>query len=146
MHRHNLKNHNPRSLYSIADELLPHDLKRIGVILIQNKVFLKCGICGKDIKKVCHYSIDHMIPRSLGGGDTPENLQHSHDICNFVKSNLPGFVSFYDNPDVVKVYVASDKYSLTLERIKTALENNLEKTGRRPRGGRPYNRNSSRSR
>ncbi|MEP1142085.1 MAG: HNH endonuclease [Henriciella sp.] len=32
-------------------------------------------------------TFDHIIPRSKGGPDTPENLQLAHAICNKIKGN-----------------------------------------------------------
>lgn len=32
-------------------------------------------------------TIDHIIPRSKGGTDAPENLQLVHAICNKIKGN-----------------------------------------------------------
>jgi len=32
-------------------------------------------------------TMDHIIPRSKGGPDTPENLQLAHATCNKIKGN-----------------------------------------------------------
>jgi 5-methylcytosine-specific restriction endonuclease McrA len=32
-------------------------------------------------------TIDHIIPLSLGGQDTPQNMQVSHESCNMKKGN-----------------------------------------------------------
>lgn len=54
-----------------------------------------CGICGvvvdigltrKDSFDRCP-SIDHIVPRSLGGGHEPANLQLAHLGCNVCKNN-----------------------------------------------------------
>ncbi|MEU7489851.1 HNH endonuclease signature motif containing protein [Streptomyces fradiae] len=59
-----------------------------------------CGICGApvdltvrraDDAKWCA-SVDHVIPRALGGSHDPSNLQLAHLHCNQVKSDLRGFV------------------------------------------------------
>jgi hypothetical protein len=53
----------------------------------------KCGICHKPIDlSIKHpdaqsYSIDHIIPRSLGGGHAAQNLQAAHLGCNVAKGN-----------------------------------------------------------
>jgi len=59
-----------------------------------------CGICGDpvdmDLRRsqsgMCA-SVDHVIPRALGGTHEPENLQLAHLYCNQVKSDLRGLVS-----------------------------------------------------
>jgi len=43
-----------------------------------------CGICLAPMDLAGGH-IDHIIPRSMGGGDTLENLQSSHAICNIKK-------------------------------------------------------------
>ncbi len=47
-----------------------------------------CGICGHRILRLKHANIDHIIPKSQGGGDYDHNLQISHRWCNQVKGNL----------------------------------------------------------
>lgn len=48
----------------------------------------KCQLCGKRVGKKfppSHNrapSLDHIVPRSLGGSDDPSNLQLAHRICN----------------------------------------------------------------
>ena len=39
-----------------------------------------CGICGKKIED--NPTIDHIIPKSLGGKSTFDNLQLAHYECN----------------------------------------------------------------
>lgn len=52
-----------------------------------------CGLCGKRIDPLKKYpdlmsaSIDHIIPVSLGGNHTYDNLQAAHFLCNTRKSN-----------------------------------------------------------
>ena len=47
-----------------------------------------CHLCGKPIDPDAHFndnlaaSLDHIIPRSLGGPDSPENLRTAHRSCN----------------------------------------------------------------
>jgi hypothetical protein len=51
----------------------------------------RCGICGGLVKKDLKYpepmapSIDHMVPLSKGGDNSPANLQLAHLRCNIVK-------------------------------------------------------------
>jgi len=50
-----------------------------------------CGLCGVVVDMALHHpdpmcpSIDHITPRSLGGGDEIANLQLSHLVCNLRK-------------------------------------------------------------
>jgi 5-methylcytosine-specific restriction endonuclease McrA len=46
-----------------------------------------CGICGKPITKMKDATIDHVIPLSRGGVDSPLNMQLAHDKCNQEKGN-----------------------------------------------------------
>lgn len=52
-----------------------------------------CGLCGERIDSTKKYpdlmsaSIDHIIPVSLGGNHTYDNLQAAHFLCNTKKSN-----------------------------------------------------------
>jgi len=53
----------------------------------------RCGICGKRVNKRLKYpdplspTLDHIIPLSLGGAHTKDNLQLAHYICNITKGN-----------------------------------------------------------
>lgn len=50
-----------------------------------------CQLCHEAIDRTAvspdwlSASIDHIVPIALGGGDTPENVQASHRICNIRK-------------------------------------------------------------
>jgi len=64
----------------------------------RSRVCLACGICAQpvdmhlrraDDAKWCA-SVDHILPRALGGGHEPSNLQLAHLHCNQVKSDLRG--------------------------------------------------------
>ncbi|MEO0714943.1 MAG: HNH endonuclease signature motif containing protein [Pseudomonadota bacterium] len=58
-----------------------------------------CGLCGKPMPRsranVAHArlwkkhrpSYDHIVPRSKGGRDAPENLQLAHYACNLRKGS-----------------------------------------------------------
>lgn len=59
-----------------------------------------CGICTQPVDmslsrtfdgKWCP-SVDHVIPRALGGSHEPDNLQLAHLYCNQVKSDLRGAI------------------------------------------------------
>lgn len=51
----------------------------------------RCQLCRKAVNSALSHnakwgpSLDHIIPRSQGGADTPENLQLAHRHCNAVK-------------------------------------------------------------
>ena len=53
----------------------------------------KCGLCGEQINPELRHpdpgfaSIDHILPLSLGGDDTPANVQSAHLRCNLSKNN-----------------------------------------------------------
>lgn len=54
-------------------------------IAIDNFVYPECPYCKKPIKSQDELTIDHIIPRSKGGGDDMENLQPMHKTCNSEK-------------------------------------------------------------
>lgn len=45
-----------------------------------------CGICGGKLT-LDEATLDHIIPRSLGGSNHPSNLQMAHGTCNWNKGN-----------------------------------------------------------
>lgn len=56
-----------------------------------------CKICGEEVDLEAKFpdpfraSRDHILPRSKGGSNAPENLQITHLWCNQVKSDREGF-------------------------------------------------------
>jgi 5-methylcytosine-specific restriction endonuclease McrA len=46
-----------------------------------------CGICGVAYVEGDDRTLDHIIPITRGGGDTPENVQSAHRLCNSRKGN-----------------------------------------------------------
>lgn len=52
-----------------------------------------CGICGQGIPRVVKHghplylTMDHIIPISLGGTHSPENVQAAHARCNYSKGS-----------------------------------------------------------
>ena len=47
---------------------------------------VKCSLCGKQLS-LDEATVDHIIPKSLGGTNIPENLQLAHKACNKAKGN-----------------------------------------------------------
>lgn len=56
-----------------------------------------CSLCGSDIDMTLKYphpmsrSVDHVLPRSLGGTEDMANLALSHNLCNVTKQARVGF-------------------------------------------------------
>ena len=46
-----------------------------------------CALCGKPFAKMDDATVDHIIPLSKGGRDTPDNMQLAHNWCNQTKGN-----------------------------------------------------------
>lgn len=47
-----------------------------------------CGICGQPIPTMKDITIDHIIPKDLGGLDILDNFQLAHESCNKLKDNM----------------------------------------------------------
>lgn len=60
---------------------------------IMNRDQWRCRLCGTRIKQDVRFpdqdagTLDHILPRSLGGPDDDANLQAAHLLCNQRKSN-----------------------------------------------------------
>ena len=48
-----------------------------------------CNLCGRNLSEANEVHIDHIIPKSIGGADTEENLQAVCGPCNLRKGNTP---------------------------------------------------------
>ena len=48
--------------------------------------YVACALCGKPIRWD-ELTVDHILPKSLGGSDKIENLQFAHRECNNSKGN-----------------------------------------------------------
>ena len=46
-----------------------------------------CALCSKPIESEDELTVDHIIPRAMGGATTYENCQLAHKECNFRKGN-----------------------------------------------------------
>jgi len=47
----------------------------------------RCVSCGRTSHNGAILQVDHILPRSLGGGDMIDNFQTLCDVCNLGKSN-----------------------------------------------------------
>jgi len=45
-------------------------------------------LCHEAFKSKSDITIDHLVPKSKGGGDNIENLRLAHSICNGAKKDL----------------------------------------------------------
>ena len=67
--------------------------QRIDRVVIYERDEWVCQLCMEPIDRTLRYpermcaSIDHVVPVSMGGDNSAENLQASHLRCNFVKGN-----------------------------------------------------------
>lgn len=48
---------------------------------------LLCGLCGFGIAHADEITVDHILPKSLGGSGKQSNLQPAHKKCNELKGN-----------------------------------------------------------
>ena len=51
-------------------------------IAIDNMVYPECPYCKQPITNQDDLTMDHIVPRALGGTDNIENLQPMHKLCN----------------------------------------------------------------
>ena len=65
-----------------------------------------CALCSKPIESEEELTVDHIIPRAMGGATTYENCQLSHKECNFRKGNK------YVDPETVKNNTGITKNSI----------------------------------
>ena len=62
-----------------------YDIYRLRIlyrIAVDNHMYPTCPYCGKPITTQDDLTIDHIIPKSLGGTDNIRNLQPMHQKCN----------------------------------------------------------------
>ena len=68
----------------------------------------RCKLCGRKIE-LNNFSLDHVIPLSMGGADSMTNLQATCRGCNFQKSYfLPD--QFFDRISEIFVYQMEERY------------------------------------
>jgi Restriction endonuclease len=46
-----------------------------------------CALCGKPMGD--DVTLDHIMPVTKGGEDSFENTQAAHEVCNWMKGNVP---------------------------------------------------------
>lgn len=56
-----------------------------------------CGLCGKPIESESELTVDHIIPRAMGGATVYKNCQLAHRKCNLAKGT-----TYIDNETVEK--------------------------------------------
>lgn len=47
-----------------------------------------CFVCHRLIQNYSECSLEHVVPKSLGGTNHPRNLSISHSICNNYRKNI----------------------------------------------------------
>lgn len=98
-------------------------------IFSHNKAILRktatvCALCGMPIDKSLKYpdpmsiSIDHIIPVTLGGKSTLDNLQAAHLVCNkakgkkiIQKNNKPDPEPYLKREKIIPQYIDWSNYS-----------------------------------
>ncbi len=86
-----LRNKNKKSLKEVVDNLKKQksqiSIEMYDQLNIRNKILIrddfKCVYCSAS-ESLC---IDHIIPKSRGGGDSESNLQVLCQRCNLIKSD-----------------------------------------------------------
>lgn len=67
----------------LVDWLRDRDGDHCGICLTEIDFSVRSGTRGSDSGR----SVDHIVPRSLGGSDDPDNLRLAHWGCNRKRSN-----------------------------------------------------------
>ena len=96
-------------------------------IIITLKIEIKheeicCAICNQPILKKQKVSIDHWIPKKLGGQDELSNLRPAHKICNSIKADMSPETYMEHKKELYKI--ALEKWHLNFE-DKTIVSNAL---------------------
>lgn len=71
-------------------------LRGVRITKLMSRDGLNCTICKecldrhvKDCRADNYITFDHIVPRSLGGGNTLDNLRLAHQVCNRRRGNDP---------------------------------------------------------
>ena len=79
------------SLYDIdangVDVVATRIMRKILKRLILRGACIHCALCGQPITREGDLSLDHIVPRSLGGSDYLHNMQPAHRKSNELKGN-----------------------------------------------------------
>jgi hypothetical protein len=78
---------------------------------LRKKSGAQCALCGKKVVHKNEGSIDHIVPRSKGGTNNPQNLQYAHQACNRRKGNT---MPEDKKPELVKEYTLSPQETALL--------------------------------
>lgn len=65
-----------------------------------------CQLCFRPVKEI-HATKDHIIPKSLGGGNGQDNLQLAHHWCNLIKGDsvrirIPEYYIYHKSYGIMK--------------------------------------------
>jgi len=60
---------------------------KIVVALLMERDGRFCSYCGEEMT-IESASVDHIVPRAMGGGDEPANLRALHLLCNMRSGNI----------------------------------------------------------
>lgn len=77
-------------------------ITRSARLAIYERDLWMCQICSEPVDRDAHYldgwsaTLDHIIPRSLGGTNEPDQLRLAHRWCNSVRGNL----TYYTDVDL----------------------------------------------
>lgn len=78
---------------------LKKKLKQIRLKLWEKNPF--CFVCGQKIEEYSECTLEHVVPKSLGGTDEEINLSVSHKHCNQLRKNTRCRL-VWQNPELVR--------------------------------------------
>ena len=104
------------SLERCPEQLNRRHLKKIYALLIMCGHYPVCPWCQKYIYNIKDFTWDHIIPQSLGGKDTLDNLQPMHKHCNNASKNDTAYTTEYDYD--IKTELISTIFSVRIPNAK----------------------------
>jgi 5-methylcytosine-specific restriction endonuclease McrA len=75
-----------------------HVARELVISLLIERDGNKCGICGKEVA-TGEDSIDHVVPRNMGGPNTARNIRLAHRTCNNRRPRMPKELRLAMSPD-----------------------------------------------